>query len=211
MKLRPILLSAMVVVPAGTFWYGGWAVVTVENPPERLVPGTPYAIEYTVRQHGKELLSGLDGTIEARAGGRAVRAEARSLGAGKYTASLTVPTPGSWTITVHSGFGPSKTTMLPITAAAAGAPVVAMTDPERGQHLFSAKGCVTCHVEMKVIPTDVRATKYDDRFVKQLLADPAAVPKRHSAGVEMPNLNLRPAEIAALAAYLAGPNSTGTR
>lgn len=211
MRLRAILLSAMVVVPAGTFWYGGWAVVTVENPPERLVAGAPYALEYTVRQHGKELLSGLDGTIEARAGRRVVRTDARSLGAGRYTTSLTVPSPGSWTITVHSGFGPSKTKMLPITAAAAGAPVVTMTDAERGQRLFAAKGCVTCHVEMKVIPTDVRANKYDDKFVKQLLADPTAMPKRHSAGVEMPNLNLRPAEIAALAAYLAGPNSTGTR
>lgn len=211
MKFRPILLSAMVVVPAGTFWYGGWAVVTVENPPGRLVVGAPYAFEYTVRQHGKELLSGLDGTIEARAGGRAVRAEARSLGAGRYSASLTVPSPGSWTITVHSGFGPSQTKMLPITATAAGAPLVAMADAERGQHLFAAKGCATCHVEMKVIPTDVRANKYDEKFVKQLLADPAAMPKRHSAGVEMPNLHLKAGEIAALAAYLAGPNSTGTR
>ena len=45
----------------------------------------------------------------------------------------------------------------------------------------------------------------------ELLADPAASPKRHQAGVEMPNLHLKPAEISALAAYLAGTNSTGTR
>ena len=37
------------------------------------------------------------------------------------------------------------------------------------------------------------------------------MPKRHKADVEMPNLQLKPAEISALAAYLAGPNSTGTR
>jgi cytochrome c2 len=101
--------------------------------------------------------------------------------------------------------------MLPITVAAAGAPVVAMTDAERGQHLFAAKGCVTCHVEMKVIPVDIRTGKYDVKFVKQLLADPKSMPKRHSSGVEMPNLGLKDTEIAALAAYLAGPNSTGTR
>ena len=210
MRLRTGLLSALVVFPA-SLSSGGWAVVTVENPPEQLVAGTPYTIEYSVRQHGKELLPGLRGTVEARAGGRVVRADAKALTVGKYSASLTVPSAGSWTITVHSGFGPAKTTMLPINVAAAGALVVAMAEPERGQHLFVSKGCLTCHVEMKVIPVDVRTTKYDEKFVKQLLANPQSMPKRHSAGVEMPNLELKPAEISALAAYLAGPNSTGTR
>jgi hypothetical protein len=190
---------------------GGWAVVTVENPPERLVVGVPYTLEYSVRQHGEELLSGLRGKVEARAGRQVVSADARALSVGKYVASLTLPSAGSWTITVHSGFGPSKTTMRPIAATATGAPVIAMSEPERGQHLFAAKGCVTCHIEMKVIPTDIRATRYDEKFVKQLLADPSSMPRRHSAGVEMPNLNLKPAEISALAAYLAGPNSSGTR
>ena len=210
MRLRLILLPAAVLVPIGAL-SGGWAVVTVENPPERLVVGTPYTIEYSVRQHGKELLDGLKGTVEARAGREVIRADAKALSAGKYSATLAVPLAGSWTITVHSGFGPSKTVMRPIVAAAAGSPVIAMTDRERGQHLFAAKGCVTCHVEMKVIPTDVRTTKYDEKFVKQLLANPASMPKRHSADVVMPNLNLKPAEIAALTAYLTGPNVSGTR
>lgn len=211
MRLRATLLSAMVAVPAASMLAGGWAVVTVENPPERLVVGVPYTLEYSVRQHGEELLSGLRGKVEARAGRQVVSADARALSVGKYVASLTLPSAGSWTITVHSGFGPSKTTMRPIAATATGAPVIAMSEPERGQHLFAAKGCVTCHVEMKVIPTDIRATRYDEKFVKQLLADPSSMPRRHSAGVEMPNLNLKPAEISALAAYLAGPNSSGTR
>lgn len=211
MRLRGFLLASVVAVPAGHAVFGGWAVVTVENPPERLTVGVPYTLEYSVRQHGKELLPGLNGRIEARAGGQVVRADARPLTAGKYSAVLNVPVAGSWTITVHSGFGPSKTVMKPIAAAAAGAPVVAMSEPERGEHLFNAKGCATCHVEMKVIPVDVRSTKYDEKFVKQLLADPSAMPKRHKAGVDMPNLSLKPGEIAALAAYLAGPNSTGTR
>lgn len=210
MRLRLILLSAPVVIPAGLM-SGGWAVVTVENPPERLVVGTPYTIEYSVRQHGKELLNGLRGTVEARAGAQVVSASAKALSPGKYSAFLTVPSAGSWTITVNSGFGPSRTTMRPIVAAAAGAPVMTMSDPERGQHLFAAKGCATCHVEMKVIPVDVRANKYDEKFLKQLLADPGAMPKRHQAGVEMPNLHLKPGEISALAAYLAGTNSSGTR
>jgi hypothetical protein len=211
MRLRASLLSALIVLPAGSLLSGGWAVVTVENPPERLVVGVPYPLEYSVRQHGKELLSGLRGTVEARLGDRVVRADSKGLSAGKYSAALTVPRAGSWTITVHSGFGPSKTTMRPIHVVAQGAPIVAMTESERGQHLFVAKGCATCHVEMKVIPVDVRTSKYDEKFVKQLLADPRSMPKRHSAGVDMPNLELKATEISALAAYLAGPNSTGSR
>ena len=211
MRLRGFLLSAVIAVPATSAVFGGWAVVTIENPPERLTVGVPYTLEYTVRQHGKELLPGLDGRIEARAGNKVVTADSRALSAGRYSAILTVPSAGSWTITVNSGFGKSMTVMKPIAASPQGAPVVAMSEPERGEHLFNAKGCATCHVEMKVIPVDVRSSKYDEKFVKQLLADPAAMPKRHKAGVEMPNLGLKPGEIAALAAYLSGPNSTGTR
>jgi cytochrome c553 len=199
------------LVPAGYMALGGWAVVTVENPPEHLVVGTPYEIEYSVRQHGVDLLNGLSGKVEAKLGDRIVRADAKSIASGKYRASIVVPSAGAWTVTVHSGFGPSKTTMLPVNAAAAGAPVVAMAEPERGKHLFVAKGCTTCHVDMKVIPVDVRTNRYDGQFVKKLLADPKAMPKRHSVDVEMPNLNLSATEIAALSAYLAGPNSTGTR
>lgn len=210
MHLRTTLLAGMVIVPAASLAVGGWAVVTVENPPERLVVGAPYTLEYSVRQHGKELLTGLKGTVEARAGREIVRAESRGNGT-KYTATLTVPSAGSWTITVRSGFGDSKTTMLPIMAAAPGAMSAVLPEFERGEQLFAAKGCAMCHVEMKVIPVDVRSNKYDVKFVKQLLADPQAMPKRHNAGVEMPNLNLKGAEISALAAYLAGPNSTGTR
>ena len=212
MRLRAMLLPALAVIPAGNMLFGGWAVVTVENPPERLVADVPYTLEYSVRQHGVHLLPGLEGRVEATTKGRTVRAEAKAGAlAGKYRATLTLPATGAWTITVHSGFGTSRTTLLPITVTAPGAPVVAMSDSERGQHLFASKGCVTCHVEMKVIPVDVRSNGYDETFVRQLLADPKSMPKRHSVGVEMPNLGLKATEIAALAAYLAGPNSTGTR
>src|SRR5687768_3396538 len=73
MRLRTGLLSALVVLPAGGLLSGGWAVVTVENPPERLVVGVPYTLEYSVRQHGVELQSGLRGRVEATMHGRIVR------------------------------------------------------------------------------------------------------------------------------------------
>jgi hypothetical protein len=136
-----MLLPALTVIPMGSMLVGGWAVVTVENPPERLVAGVPYTLEYSVRQHGVHLLPGLKGRVEATAKDRALRAEAKAgTSDGRYRATLTFPAAGSWTITVHSGFGPARTTMLPITVTAAGAPVVAMSESERGQHLFVARG-----------------------------------------------------------------------
>ncbi|HEX6314519.1 MAG TPA: cytochrome c [Gemmatimonadaceae bacterium] len=210
MRLRTLLLSGLIATPTAGIVAGGWAVVTVENPPEHLVAGVPYTIEYSVRQHGKELLTGLKGNVEARAGGEVVRVDARSSGP-KYSATLTLPRADSWTITVNSGFGPSKTTLKPIMARASGAAPIQMAEAQRGEHLFYAKGCATCHVEMKVIPVDVRSGKYDAQFVKKLLADPASMPKRHAADVEMPDLGLKSGEIAALAAYLAGTNTAGTR
>ena len=190
---------------------GGWAVVTIENPPEHLVVGTAYTLDYAVRQHGVELLDGLSGKVEAKSGSRVLSADAQRVAKGKYRATITVPTVGAWTISVNSGFGPAKTTMLPINAVAAGTPIVVMADHERGRHLFMAKGCTTCHVDMKVIPVDVRTNKYDGEFVKKLLADPQSMPKRHRVDVEMPNLSLSNTEIAALSAYLSGPNPAGTR
>lgn len=210
MRLRTLLLSGLIATPTAGVLAGGWAVVTVENPPEHLVVGVPYTIEYSVRQHGKELLTGLKGNVEARAGREVVRVDAKGMGS-KYTATLTLPRADSWTITVNSGFGPSKTTLKPIRASAPGSPVAQTTEVQRGEYLFVAKGCATCHVEMKVIPVDVRSNRYDAQFVKKLLADPASMPKRHAADVEMPDLGLKSGEIAALAAYLSGTNSTGTR
>ena len=39
---------------------GGWAVVSVENPPDYLLAGKPVAFTFVVRQHGVKRLGGLD-------------------------------------------------------------------------------------------------------------------------------------------------------
>ena len=78
MRLRAVLLSAAVAIPAGGYAFGGWAVVTVENPPERLVVGVPYALEYSVRQHGMTLLDGLRGQVEAKGANGSSTVDARA-------------------------------------------------------------------------------------------------------------------------------------
>src|SRR6185503_20036307 len=44
---------------------GGWAVVTVENPPDVLVAGKATEMTFTVRQHGMSLMSDLRPSIDA--------------------------------------------------------------------------------------------------------------------------------------------------
>lgn len=210
MKLRLLLVPALFAVPVVPVAVGGWAVVTVENPPESLVAGVPYEMEYTVRQHGVTLVSGMNGRVEAVSGSRRVVADAKGVAPGRYAARLMIPEMGDWTITVQSGFGPSKTTLVPLKVAKTGSPVVVPTDAERGRHLFASKGCMMCHVEMKVAP-DPRDLEYDASFVRQILTDPRSVPRRRASDAQMPNLGLKPAEVAALTAYLAGPNPAGSR
>lgn len=211
MRLRLLSLFSLLAVPAAPAVFGGWAVVTVENPPQGLVAGVPYTLNYTVRQHGVTLLPGLSGTVEAVAGNRKVTASSRAGAVGRYAATFTIPEAGDWSITVRSGFGNSMTKLLPVRVVKAGAVVADLPDAERGAQLFAAKGCVMCHAELKLDLPDPRTQAYDQKFVRQLLADPASVPKRRNVGMDMPNLELTPAEISALAAYLSASHATGTR
>src|SRR4030095_11084624 len=97
MRLRAFLLPALIAFPAGSLSSGGWAVVTVENPPENLVVGGTYTLEYSVRQHGQTLLDGLSGRVEATATNRAERVAAKEATAkGKYVATLAPPPEALW-------------------------------------------------------------------------------------------------------------------
>lgn len=191
--------------------FGGWAVITVEDLPDQLVVGQPVTLTFAVRQHGRTLLSGLNPRIDAKAGGQTVRAAAVAVGTGRYAATLTLPRAGAWTITVYSGFGPSNLTLMPVPAANAGRPAAEPTAAERGQRLFVAKGCLTCHLHdavpasgaVKVGP-DLSGRRFDADYLRRFLADPNIATTRGPGGFEMPNLNLAPREIAALAAFING-------
>jgi hypothetical protein len=129
---------------------------------------------------------------------------------GRYAGTLTLD-PGEWTITVHSGFGRSRLSMLPIAVVPSGAPAPARPSPaERGRRLFVAKGCVTCHVhreapagEAYVGPVGPELTdrRYGLEYLARFLADPGAQ-ERASEERRMPNLGLDSAETAALVAFI---------
>ena len=209
-----LALLGILLVPMLAFRLGGWAVITVDDLPEYVVAGKPFALSFMVRQHGISPLDLLKPTITMRAGDStfavpAVWANTR----GHYSAMVTVPRAGEWTATIHSGFMNSQNTLLPLHAIAASAAAPrALAVAERGRHLFFAKGCVSCHVRgaepgmnRASIGPDLTGKRYEADYVAKFLADPDGSPLSRTVppvGMRMPKLDLTEREIASLVAYL---------
>ena len=205
------ILPVAVLLPSLAAFFGGWATITLDNLPDRVTVRQPLGLTFMVRQHGRTPLRGLNASVTARSAGRELRAVATPLpAAGRYTATLMLPEPGDWTITIHSGFGNSNLTLPPLVvveAATATAPSPA--EAERGRRLFVAKGCVTCHLHRAVEGSGQVAAgpELTDRglaaeYLRRFLADPSIKPPQPGTTLGMPNLELKPAEIAALTAFL---------
>ena len=201
-------LPALLVLPLiGA--YGGWASITIEDLPDYGVARHAMTLTFTVRQHGFEKLRGLEPRVEARASGGAATATATAQPGketGQYTAQLILPQAGEWTITVHSGFGNSRVTLVPMQVTEANAPApAALLAGERGRRLFVAKGCVTCHLHREVkgsgtvaVGPELTTRRLAPEYLQRFLADPSITGSTN----RMPNLNLKQAEIAALVAFL---------
>lgn len=197
---------------------GGWAVITVEELPNEIVVGRPVTLTYSVRQHGRTLLSGLRGGLEAEAAGQTVREAATpGLDVGRYDVSFTLPRPGTWTITLRSGFGNNAVTLMPIPVVNAGRSAPVLAPAERGLRLFVAKGCVTCHVHPDVqgsgavkVGPDLAGRRFAPEYLQRFLVDPNIATTRGPGGFEMPNLNLDPQEIASLTAFINGERTAAT-
>jgi len=204
-------LPALLVLPLIGV-YGGWASITVEALPDYGVVRQPLNLTFTVRQHGVTKLSDLEPRVEARGAGTSAAAVAqRGTEAGQYTARLVLAEAGEWTITIHSGFGNSRVTLVPMQVIAANAQApAALPAADRGRRLFVAKGCLTCHVHADVKGSGVVAVGPDltnrhlaPEYLQRFLADPSMI----GSANQMPNLNLKPLEIAALIAFLNKPEA----
>jgi mono/diheme cytochrome c family protein len=195
-----------------TLNFGGWAVITVEDLPDQFAVGQPVTLDFTVRQHGHTLLSNLNPRITAEAGQDRVSGSVQpGASDGRYRASLTLPHAGAWAITVYSGFGNNNVTLMPVPAVSPGRVAPEIAAAERGRRLFVAKGCITCHVHPEVpssgvvnVGPDLTGRRFTADYLQRFLADPNIATTRGAGGFEMPNLNLAPREIAALAAFING-------
>ncbi len=209
---RHAMLPVVALLGTLTTNAGGWAVITLEDLPNELAVGRAVTLTYTVRQHGRTLMSGLSGSLEAQSAGQTIR-ETASAGTqvGHYNVSFTPPRAGVWTITLRSGFGKNAITLMPIPAVNAGRTAQPLAAAERGLRLFVAKGCMTCHVhpdvagsgEVKVGP-DLAGRRFTTDYLQRFLADPNIATTRGPGGFEMPNLNLDQQEIASLVAFING-------
>jgi hypothetical protein len=227
---RSIRTAALVVIalPLAAFAFGGWAVITVDALPEYTVAGTPTTLTFAVRQHGMTPLLDLRPSVVARSGSTVVEAQTSAGSNGHYSATMTLPREGAWTIDIRSGFmnGTKSTPLMPIRAVAAGAAAPQrMPDALRGKHLFVAKGCVTCHVhpetpEWESISAGPNLTgrRYAPEVLATFLDDPdksplSQNPKSGIGGttyVRMPKLGLDSREIAALVAFVNGGNGVAS-
>lgn len=209
-RVAQCVVAGVAVLATVAFTWGGWAVITVDDLPDSAVAGQPLDLAFKVRQHGMGIMTDLRPVVEARSGRERVRADARAGRNGLYEAALTLPESGEWSITIHSGFHDNRVTLLPIAASGSDSRTApAVTQPERGRRLFVAKGCLRCHVHAAVDGSgdigsgpELTDIQLPAEYLARALADPAIIPRRSSA--EMPDLDLRPEEIAALVAFLRG-------
>jgi cytochrome c2 len=206
---KHLALIGLLIVPIAAVRFGGWAVVTVRDVPEYAVAGTPVEFVYDVRQHGVTLRDDVEGSIEATFAGTRVGAGATSMGNGRYRAILTLPKAGAWKVHISSGWGPLGGDMEPLTVVAKGAAAPAPLSPfTRGRQVFVAAGCVTCHSHQLTagyshadIGPDLTEPKFMSAYLARFLANPS-IKTNWANGNRMPYLELKPAEITALVAFL---------
>jgi len=143
------MLKLVAALTAGLVAMGGWAVVTVKDLPEYFVAGQQYTLEFQVRQHGHTLLSGLrpELVIAPPAAREVVIPAVARSAAGTYAVTFTAPAAGDVRLTIRSGFGNNELRLYPQTVVAAGGSRPALAARDRGQMLFVAKGCNTCHAK----------------------------------------------------------------
>jgi hypothetical protein len=213
-----IMLSLLLVTGlAAAAFAGGWAIVTLAEFPDYAVAGKPLNLTFAVRQHGVTLLTGLKPAIRATApGGKVATSKVTERGGGEYAASLTLPEPGEWKITIDSGFNGNETTLpaLKVIAGDAATPAP-FTFGTRGARLFTAKGCTGCHRHLEVNPErqtdakfDLTTRRFDPGYLRKFLGDPRV------RTADMPNLKLKEDEIEALAGFInksAMKNAEGRR
>jgi len=196
---------------------GGWAVVTLDTLPVKVVANQPLTIGFMVRQHGVTPMDGLKALLvfqrEGEQNNKALVFDAMPAGSkGHYTATISLPAAGAWRWRIEA-FNmlhnmPNLTAVSIAAQPTATSRRVALTEQiQQGEDLFLAKGCATCHIHAAVVSKvemtidigpNLTYRKLDPDYVRIWLKDPSKV----KPTTKMPNLNLGQTEIDALAAFL---------
>jgi hypothetical protein len=210
MPSRSIVVATLMLGAAAAVSAGGWSIITLQDFPDYARSGKPLTLTFSVRQHGNRLVSGLKPTVQAStARGPEIVVRATPTGTdGEYAATLTLPGPGDWQLRVDGGFNRGDTSrqhnsvVLPLLRVVddSSPEGAAYSELDRGRRLMVTKGCVGCHAPGS--ERDITRKQFAADDLKRFLADPAI------RTADMPNLELRDAEIAALIAFINGSGST---
>lgn len=158
---------AVVVVMATAVMAGGWAQVTVSDPPVHPIAGGGTTIGVDVLQHGVTPVSWPRLTVVATNAttGAVVQTEARadSTVAGHYTATLAIPVEGTWNVSFVSQdldmVGTSTLAVGPPAVSAPGAPSAGTAvDPVVGIAL-----AIASLIAIALVVAGVRARRGDTR------------------------------------------------
>ncbi len=199
---------------AGFVSMGGWAVVTVTDLPEYFVAGLQYTFEFQVRQHGRTLLSGLrpELVIAAPAAREIIVPAVARSAAGTYAVTFTAPAAGDVRLTIRSGFGNNELRLYPQTVVAAGGTRPAVSARDRGQMLFVAKGCNTCHAngDLSDRPGNQVIAVGPELGGRHLARELVSAKIKNPASQIMPDLGLSDADVAAIAVFLSGDRAASS-
>ena len=112
------IVGALLLI-GGTSFAGGWAVITLDELPSGLVAGEPIMIGFTVLQHGRTPMPGLDPTITATlSNDEKLTFFAEPEGEpGHYAATLTFPKDGNWEWSIQAFTMDLKMPALSVAAA----------------------------------------------------------------------------------------------
>jgi hypothetical protein len=130
---------------------GGWDIVTLKDFPDFAGAGKPLNLTFTVWAPSLEPLANVQPSIRATFGtnakGVVSKARVRAAGAtGEYTATLILPEPGDWVITIDTEY-PGASTLPPLKVISPGTAAPTRFSPaDLGLRLFAVKGCNACHL-----------------------------------------------------------------
>lgn len=214
-RVLGVLAASAVLMAAAPATYGGWAVISVQDVPAQLEAGKATRLTFTILQHGVEPMRGLKPTVtvtpEGARKGDKVQAEAGRK-AGQYVATVTPAAAGMVRISIDANWRETRTELLPIPVVARVAQAAAGDEFAVGRQLFVAKGCITCHLKRDdpvvsafrsaSVGPELTGRTWPAEWLVAKLADPAQARGGAQGDGVMPDLDLTPAEIAALVGYL---------
>jgi len=222
-------IGTILLLTSLTAYAGGPPILTTSKVPEYFIVGRAETLVFAVRSmccdHGP--LDHRNFRVRATAAGRRkIEIPATpTANPGEYAATLTLPAPGDWAITVdfynlRNVSDDRQSPQIHRTALLLGSHLPEKLSLEaRGERNFVEKGCITCHVNREVVAPahdlwgsreelesillkngipDLTGRKFPKEYLLRFLTNPSSV----KSGTKMPNLKLANDDIAALVAFM---------